>query len=129
MIAAAPRRSEGGFTLIEIMISLTVLLVGIVGILALQISLTRESNFSRHTVEASVVGEFKMEELFAVPEAQMATGTDIVDSRGVVVTEGFTRAWTVDRSNPLLTTITVAITWGERGDDYTITMTSQRVVQ
>jgi prepilin-type N-terminal cleavage/methylation domain-containing protein len=127
---ARPMRSQEGFTLIEIMIAMTVLLIGFVGVLAMQISLTRESNFSRHTVEASMVGEQKMEELFAIPEVNMASSNDKVNSLGELVSDGlFERTWTVDRSNTALTTIKVSVKWNERGDDYTISLTSQRVVQ
>ena len=125
--------AERGFTLIEIMISLTVLLVGIVGILALQVSITREGAFSRHTTEASVVGEQYMEILMVRPDAsypvdgatvvEKATG---VDALGVAGVDGpFEIETTISRSGDIAT-MEVDVTWEERGDPYTITLTNMR---
>lgn len=129
-------RPEGGFTLMEIMISLTVLLIGIVGLLSMQLNLTRESSFSRHTVEASVIGEDTMEKLFVVPMAVIDPDNngvaftetqEDVNALGVPETDGFfSRQWSLVRDTTNFATLTVEVTWSERGQPYTITLVTQR---
>ena len=142
------RKTQTGFTVIEVMIALTVLLIGIVGILTMAVSITRESAFSRHTVEASTLGEDKMEELMAMP-------TEVIDPGGTGVTFGtyvesvnslgqvsgvdcdppepacdppafFTRDWQLVWETTSFGTLTVRVTWQERGQSYTLNFASQR---
>jgi hypothetical protein len=70
-----------------------------------------------------------MEDLRTVPIASLAAGGDRVDARGVPDPDGhYERSWTVTPGDTTAT-ITVAITWGERGGDaYTIRMSTLRTV-
>jgi len=141
-VARVQHRRQGrggpdeGFTLIEIMISLTVLLIGIVGILALQVSITREGAFSRHTTEASVVGEQYMEILMVRPTstypasgASEATTFSDVDSQGVADNDGPFEVASSIVTTGSIATLEVTITWQEHGDDYTIALTNMRVIE
>ena len=143
------RNTQTGFTVIEVMIALTVLLIGIVGILTMAVSITRESSFSRHTVEASTLGEDKMEELMALPTAvidpegdgEAAAGTHVeqINIFGEVSGTGtcdnpnpcdppaiFTRDWGLVWETTSFGTVTVTVTWQERGQSYTLSFASQR---
>jgi prepilin-type N-terminal cleavage/methylation domain-containing protein len=120
---------ERGFTVMEVLVALTVLLIGIGGILSLQISSLRASGYSRHAAEAAVVGEDRIELLRLAPAASLASGSDVVNELGVADPEGrYTREWTVAR-NGKLATIEVEVSWLERGSDsHAITMRTQREV-
>lgn len=127
---------DEGFTLIEIMISLTVLLIGIVGILALQVSITREGSFSRHTTEASVVGEQYMEILMVRPTSSYpASGASEsntfsdVDSQGVEDNDGPFEVVSSIATEGTIATLSITVTWQEHGDDYSIALTNLRVMQ
>jgi Tfp pilus assembly protein PilV len=113
----------------EVLVALTVLLIGIGGILSLQISSLRASGYSRHAAEAAVVGEDRIELLRLAPAASLASGSDVVNELGVADPEGrYTREWTVAR-NGKLATIEVEVSWLERGSDsHAITMRTQREV-
>jgi prepilin-type N-terminal cleavage/methylation domain-containing protein len=119
-------RGERGFTVIEVLIALLVLLIGMAGILSLQLTSVQATAFSRHATEASVLAEDKMEELRAVPAATLVTGSDQVDARGVPDAQGYyVRDWEVDPGASL--TITVKVRWNEEGGDpYTITLQTLR---
>lgn len=123
------RRGHDGFTVMEVMVALTVLLIGIGGILSLQISSLRASGYSRHAAEAAVVGEDRIELLRLVPPAQLASGSDVVNEMGIADSEGrYTREWTVTLDGTLAT-IVVEVKWVERGkDDHSITLRTQREV-
>ena len=125
-----PADQEGGFTIIEVLIALVVLLIGMAGILMLQLTSSEASSFSRHATEASVLAEDKMEVLRTTPVFQLVDGDDRVDALGIPdPAEGFfTRAWTIVPGDP--TTIEVEVVWREKADTeeepYSIVMRTQR---
>ena len=129
LIAPAERTGERGFTLIEVLIALLVLMVGMAGILSLQLTSMKATSFSRHATEASSLAEDKVEELRTVPlnSVRFANGTDQVDSRGVADAEGlFTRTWTIAPGIET-TIVNVSVSWTERGNEpYTISMADMR---
>lgn len=121
--------AERGFTVMEVLVALTVLLVGVGGILTLQISGLRASGYSRHAAEAAVVGEDRVELLRLAPAAALASGSDVVNELGIADPEGrYTRTWTV-AVNGKLATVEVVVSWLERGsEDHQITLRTQREV-
>jgi len=129
LIEPAERTGERGFTLIEVLIALLVLMIGMAGILSLQLTSMKATAFSRHATEASSLAEDKVEDLRTVPlnSARFANGTDTVDSRGVADANGlYTRTWTITPGAET-TIVTVSVAWTERGaEPYTITMADMR---
>ena len=129
LIAPGERTEERGFTLIEVLIALLVLMVGMAGILSLQLTSMKATSFSRHATEASSLAEDKVEDLRTVPlnSARFANGNDQVDSRGVADAAGlYTRTWTIAPGIET-TIITVSVAWTERGNEpYTISMADMR---
>ena len=126
-----PRQGERGFTLIEVLIALLVLMVGMAGILSLQLTSMQATAFSRHATEASVLAEAKMEELRATPATVLDSGDDRVDARGEQDAAGlFERIWTIAPGPPI--TMSVTVNWREQGssDDqieaYSIVLGSMR---
>lgn len=129
-----PRASaQAGFTLVEILVSLVVLMIGVTGILTMQMSSMKGTSYSRHATEAIVLAEDKLEELLSVDPASapFANGSDPIggiDAQGnnpPVSGVAYTRNWAI-AGNPLAT-ITLTITWQERGrDNHTLTFRTQR---
>lgn len=121
------RPREEGFTVVEVLIALLVLVIGFAGILSLQLTAMKATSFSRHATEASILAEDKMEELRTIPIAVLTNGTDTVDARGVVDDAGaYTRAWTITPGTET-TAVTIRVTWSEQGTEpYTISMASLR---
>jgi type IV pilus assembly protein PilV len=138
------RRKEGGFTLIEVMIAMLLLLIGVAGVLRLQMVSVRATSFSRHATEATIVAEDKMEELMSLDGSIILTGPtvcappggpvpcafDTVDEKAVDDPAGeYTRTWTSVASivNPGTQDISVTVGWTERGNEpHSIVITSQR---
>jgi type IV pilus assembly protein PilV len=122
-------RSQQGFTMIEVLIALLVLMVGMAGILSLQLTSMKATGFSRHATEASSLIEDKVEDLRTVPltSPRFATGSDRVDARGVADSTGlYNRTWTITPQTDT-TIITVSVEWNERGGEpYTISMSDMR---
>ena len=122
-----PKR-EGGFTLIEVLISMLLLLLGIAGVLSMQLTSMKATSFSRHATEATIVLEDKMEELSAIKTLNLTDGNDVVNAQALVGTE-YTRTWTLSADPTVveLVNLKVSVSWDERGGDTrTIEMDTQR---
>jgi type IV pilus assembly protein PilV len=119
---------QRGFTVVEVLIALLVLIIGMAGILSMQITSVQATAFSRHATEASVLGEDKMEQLRTMPTTALVGGNDQVDARGVIDAQGlYAREWTVEPLSSQLA-ITVTVSWMEEGggDPHEIILTTMR---
>lgn len=122
------RSEQGGFTLIELMIALTVMLIGVSGILSIQLVSARASSYSRHATEAAILAEDGMELLRTVPVETLVSGSQTVNATGAVDATGmYTRSWTISWVDTIGTLI-VTVSWLEQGaDQYQITYRTQRL--
>lgn len=123
---------NGGFTLIEVMVALLLLLIGVAGVLSLQMVSVKATGFSRHATEATILAEDKMEELMTISPALLdcatvADCTDTVDSDGVDSATGFyVRTWVVALQGVMIR-VTVTVNWNERGSEpHAITVATLR---
>ena len=114
------------FTLIEVMIAVSILTVGLLAVGAMQISAIRGNDFSNNTSAALILAEEKMETLLHTDynDSELndgAHGPETVDEAGQAG-GSFNRTWTVDTySNPDYKEITMTVEWG---DDHQITLVS-----
>lgn len=103
-------RSERGFTMIEVMIAVLLTAIAIVGIIALYMTETRASSFSRHSTEATMLATDKLEKL-RTEIAPTSSGDAGLDAQGQ--TGGlFDRKWTVTTQTDYLD-IVVKVGWDE----------------
>lgn len=116
--------------MIELLIALTVLIIGLTGIVQLQMTGIRASSYARHSTEATVLAEDKMESLRTAPLI-VDTDDEIVDAQGNVDPDAlYTRGWVIADLGSSIWDIEVTVTWLERGDandDHTVTLRTRRV--
>lgn len=127
------RLGRAGFTLIEVLIGLSILMVGILGVATMQISAIRGNHFSDNTTTALILAEQKMEDLLNkkydnvdLNNANPANDNNLnsftlfdhderVDENGEINTASgyFHRIWNIDDDNPFNgnKTIRVIVTW------------------
>ena len=86
-------KKQDGFTLIEVLIALTIFAVGLLAIAAMQTSAIRMNSTGNRLTELSTVGIEKFEQLMSLPStnAQLAAGTWTDPSPP----PGYTVTWTV----------------------------------
>lgn len=122
---------QGGFTLIEVLIAISILTVGLLGVASMQISAMKGNYFSDKVTTALCLAEEKMEDLLAkdfsdadlsdsniLNNTNLASTTSVdsqenVNAAGQVVAGGFyRRIWNIrDDTDPVMKTVAVIVTW------------------
>ena len=102
--------NKKGFTLIEVLIGLTILAVGLLVIAGMQMTSIKGGSFSHHVSQATILAQDKIEELKNLPYSMLtsqdyATVPDTVFSRKYDVVE--------DPGNSIKT-ITVTVKWRDQ---------------
>lgn len=112
------KRQQGGFTLVEVLVSLILSMIAMVGVIALYRTQTNASSFSRRNTEATMLAEDQLERL----RTQNTVGsgsTSGLDESGKVAAGGiFTRSFNVATgagAGSSYDEITVTVQWQEDG--------------
>lgn len=122
-----PRRATGGFTLLEAMVALSILAVGLLAMLAVQVTSLRQGNWGRHTTVAAQVARDQMELLarlpWADPRVQPTAGWTaavpvpiaVQSPAGVSQQQIFNLQWRITAAafDPSLRLIDVRVLWNE----------------
>ena len=130
MTHAAERR-RSGFTLIELMIAMSLLALGLLSMLALQLHAMRGSQLGRHYTQAAQIARDRMELIQRLPwddaAAQPAAWTTPIQEQAMVDSsygptqeQSYDVSWeiTADPTRPtLLREVSVRIEWYEANDD------------
>ena len=98
-----------GFTLIEVLIALTILSIAFLALAGLMVQTTRNNSFGGRMTEAATFGQDKLEELKAASWVAITPGSDSMNSNGM----GYSRTWGV-ATNGNLKTITININWNDK---------------
>jgi len=106
-----------GFSLVEMLIALVILAISLLALAGLMATTTRNNSFGGHMTEAATFAQDKLEELKALPWANIVGGTDTKSgSTGVT----YARTWNVSTllnpvppPNDLLKAVTITINWND----------------
>ena len=114
--------ASGGFTLLEVLIAISVLTVGLLGVASMQVSAIRANDFASAQTEAATAGMDRIEKLLRLPydHADLISGNHTDPSPP----SGYTIGWNVTDDSPLSNTktVTVTVSWVDRGKPKNISM-------
>lgn len=123
---------QGGFTLIEILIAMTVFTIGILAIATLQYTTTRNNTMGNLLTQATMLARARIERLKNqdINSAALAPG-NYNDSNNPVNDRGqpggiYTRTWSVANlgTSTSARQITVTVRWNRNGKNRRVTLTS-----
>jgi type IV pilus modification protein PilV len=106
-------KKEGGFTLIEVLIALTIFAIGLLAVAAMQVSAVKVNSTAGKLTNLSTLGMDKVEELSALPYSDA-----LLDSAGnphQEVMGDYTISWTIIDDNPVTSTKNITVTITGRG--------------
>ncbi len=108
---------NAGFSLLEILVALTVFSIASVALISGVTTSIRANNTSEHLTQAAVLAQDKLEALLA-SSPTLAAGSDAPRS-------GFTRTWTISTDTPQLgvSQLNVSVSWTDY-TPHTITVTT-----
>ncbi len=100
---------QDGFTLIEVLASMVILAIGVLGLAPMIISAIQGNSFGNDMTRANTLAQDKMEELKTMSYTLMSSGQDTVGS--------VERTWTVNRDDPIpgVSRLTVITKWYDEG--------------
>ena len=115
-------RKANGFTLMEVMVALVVLLFGVVAMASLSAVVVQGNRGSTNRTRADEVLYQKVEQFQSMPYQAISSGSDQVTLGGV----RFNRQWTVDPNTPSANVMRIRLraTWVERADTFHVRTTT-----
>jgi type II secretion system protein I len=100
-----------GFTLMEVLVAMTLLSLGLLGVANLTIGIIKGNTYSRNVTTATIVAQQQIEQAQRIgyTSANALAGTATVSMGGT----SFTRTTTVTNSSPAtnMKTVSVAVSW------------------
>jgi len=107
--------NKKGYSLIEVLISLVILSIAILGLTGLMVQTTNNNSFGCHITEAATFAQDQLENLRVSPWANVVTGNDVRQgSTGI----NYSRSWVVVPNgappNDTIREITITITWNDK---------------
>ncbi len=123
-----------GFGLLEVLISGSMLVLGLAAVLSFVSSTSGVAAHQRHITQAAHVAELQMEKLLLLPpdEARLTNGVHVgpqYDEIGTPSGSGeYQTTWTVAVDSPVTGTrrLTVTVTWSEQGTPRSTTLVTIR---
>jgi prepilin-type N-terminal cleavage/methylation domain-containing protein len=120
-------KNAKGFTLLEFMVSLLILVIGILSLGSLQVTAIQGNRGSKNLSTANILAERKMEEFRNTPFAGLVLTSNHADPNNPLNSDGlggngnsgrmFNRAWTIETysGSANMKRIAVTVTWPEGG--------------
>jgi type IV pilus assembly protein PilV len=109
-------RNNKGFTLIEIMVAIFILVVALLGVAAVTVSVINGNAFSKDITSATTLAQDKIEELKDTAYDSIVSGSD--------TSSIYTRTWTVTSPITDSKTIVVVVSWSRGGNTRNVTLRS-----
>lgn len=105
-----------GFTLIEIIIAIFILVVALTGLAGVVATVISGNSFSKEITTATTLAQEKIEELKNTNYQYLSDGND---------TESiFTRTWSITQTATYIKTIEVVVQWNHYGNSHNVTLRS-----
>ncbi|MDY0042432.1 MAG: prepilin-type N-terminal cleavage/methylation domain-containing protein [Desulforhabdus sp.] len=99
-----------GFTLVEVFVAMLIFLLGLLPLLRLAVASIQGNIYAQQLTRATALAEAKMESLLVMPYQNLVDEAPIAKS-----THGYTVTWTQSQIIPNTTTVSVSVSWLDKG--------------
>jgi len=117
-------RGGRGFTLIEIMVAIALLVIGILGLIATATSVIQGNAISRQMTTAMALAQEQMEILkrLSYTASDLTSGSH--NDPGNPLSTIYSRTWTVTPDTPAasMKTVTVTVSWTRKGSNHSVNL-------
>lgn len=107
---------EGGFTLIEVLIAITILTIGLLAVATMQVSAIHGNKMGNDVSRAIFLAQDKLEEL------KNSADITIVPTGGGDQTGIFNRNWQIGPSGTNSRSVTVTVSWITGGNNHSVAL-------
>ena len=108
---------SSGFTLIEVMIAILVIVVGLLGVAGVATMVIKGNTLAKEMTVATTLAQDKIEELKNTSYPNLGSSSDTQDSI-------YTRTWTATLTATYVKTIEVVVQWNHYGNSHNVTLRS-----
>jgi len=125
-VMASAVSDKRGFTLIEVLIAIFLLVIGLLGLLSLTTTVVKGNASSKMTTLATTLAKDKLEDIKNQNYSNIVTSTDYATSNGTVSASSsgafYTRNCTVTSDSPAanMKSINVQVTWSWSGTSHNV---------
>ena len=115
MTKRSKQMTNEGFTLVEVMIGMAIFLIGFLAVGSMQIAAINGNDGAREATEAATRATDQLETLIALPYESIVSGGPVTDGAYSTSWEVLDGTAALNTPLPNTKTITVTVTWLERG--------------
>lgn len=111
---------ENGFTILEVLIAISIFAIGLLAVAALQITAFQGNRVGDELTKATMLAQMQVEALKGADFANLAIVTDFPDPNNPIDETGavggrFTRTWTIANNTTFSRLVTVTVGWTSMG--------------
>jgi len=127
----ADYHNQNGFTLLEILLAITIFSIGLLAVAAMQVSAIHGNKLGNEWTQATILAQDQLEALKSgdITTAAYTPGGPYMDPNNPITVTGasggiFNRSWTIAANSTFSVRATVTVSWIQAGVNHSVSLSS-----